>query len=158
MLKEYKSKRNFKKTSEPKNSKSDLKNIFVIQRHDARNLHYDFRIQIGKSLKSWAIPKGISRKTGEKKLAVETENHPLDYVNFEGIIPEGNYGAGTVKIFDKGIFENLRTINIKKSYEEGKIEILLKGKKLKEKFALIRLKPNIRYPSENNWLIMRMKS
>jgi DNA ligase D-like protein (predicted 3'-phosphoesterase) len=156
-LQEYKSKRDFEKTTEPKDSKSKLKNIFVVQRHDARNLHYDFRLQIGQTLKSWAIPKGIPEKA-ERKLAVETEDHPLEYANFEGKIPEGNYGAGTVEIFDKGTFENTRKISVDKSYEEGKIEVLLKGKKLNEKFVLIRMKPNEKYPSTKNWLIMRMKS
>ena len=156
-LSDYKTKRDFKKTPEPKTSKSPAKDIFVIQRHDATHLHYDFRLQIGRTLKSWAIPKGIPKTFSEKNLAVETEDHPLDYANFEGTIPEGNYGAGTVKIYDKGTFENARKISISKSYDEGKIEVILNGKKINEKFALIKMKPNAKYPSKKNWLIMKIK-
>ncbi|MFA4960494.1 MAG: DNA polymerase ligase N-terminal domain-containing protein [Candidatus Pacearchaeota archaeon] len=158
MLEKYKSKRDFEKTPEPKKDEVDEKNIFVIQRHDASHLHYDFRIQIGRILKSWAIPKGMPKNFSDKRLAVETEDHPLSYVNFEGEIPEGNYGAGTVEIYDKGIFKNIRKISTKKSYEDGKIEIFLRGKKLNEKYALIKLKGNLRYPKGNNWLIMKMKN
>jgi bifunctional non-homologous end joining protein LigD len=157
MLDKYKSKRDFKKTPEPKESKSKDKSIFVIQKHDATHFHYDFRIQIGNVLKSWAVPKGIP-EANEHKLAIETEDHPLEYSNFEGIIPKGNYGAGTVKIYDKGTFENTRKISIKKSFDEGKIEILLKGKKLKEKIALIKMKPNAKYPSKKNWLLMKVNN
>jgi len=155
-LTEYKSKRNFRQTLEPEKSSTKTKNIFVIQRHDASHLHFDFRLQIGRTLKSWAIPKGIP-KNSERNLAVETEDHPIDYANFEGTIPEGNYGAGTVKIYDKGTFENEREISIDKSYEDGKIEIVLHGKKLQEKFVLIKMKPNAKYPAKNNWLLMRRK-
>jgi bifunctional non-homologous end joining protein LigD len=156
MLIEYRKKRNFKKTSEPKgkNIKIDKKLIFVVQRHAASHLHYDFRIQIGRVLKSWAIPKGPSKK--EKRLAIFTEDHPLEYANFEGTIPKGEYGAGTVKIWDKGYFYNLKKdkngkeISLKESFEKGKIEIFLEGKKLKGAFALINFK-------DKNWLFFKMK-
>jgi DNA ligase D-like protein (predicted 3'-phosphoesterase) len=156
-LDKYKSKRDFNQTPEPVKGKQRSKNIFVIQKHDASHLHYDFRLQIGRVLKSWAVPKGIPKNLADKRLAIETEDHPLSYADFEGIIPKGNYGAGTVEIWEKGTFENLRTISAKKSYEEGKIEVLLKGKKINQKFALIKLKSNPRYPGNKNWLIMRMK-
>lgn len=152
MLEEYKKKRNFKKTPEPIISKKPKKIIFVVQKHDARRLHYDFRIQIKNVLKSWAVPEGVP-KDGEKKLAIETEDHPLSYAKFHGIIPEGNYGAGTVEIQDSGTFENLRKITLEESYKEGKIEILLKGKKFNGKYALINTKFN---KNPKNWLLIKM--
>src|SRR5688572_30245381 len=107
-LEAYKRKRDFSQTPEPKGSRGE-KRVFVIQKHHASHLHYDFRIEIQGVLKSWAVPKGLSKKIGEKRLAVETEDHPLSYANFEGVIPEGEYGAGIVKIWDKGKFQNIKT-------------------------------------------------
>jgi DNA ligase D-like protein (predicted 3'-phosphoesterase) len=138
MIKEYNKKRNFKKTPEPAanlNAKTS-KDIFVVQRHDATNLHYDFRLKIGNVLKSWALPKIPSSKYGEKRLAVNTEDHPLSYATFEGTIPEGNYGAGKVKIWDKGKFSNIRKVSLATSYKQGQIEVNLKGSKLKGNFPL----------------------
>jgi DNA ligase D-like protein (predicted 3'-phosphoesterase) len=157
-LKKYKQKRDFNKTTEPSKSKTNQEKIFVVQKHDARNLHYDFRFQLGKVLKSWAVPKGIPDKDNDKRLAVQTEDHPLDYANFEGIIPEGNYGAGTVEIWDKGHFNNIRKVSLSKSIEEGKIEINIKGRKLDGNYALVKLRPTIKYPGDKNWLIMKMKN
>jgi len=164
-LNKYKSKRDFKKTNEPsvakamegmpsgasKKAKSD-KLIFVVQKHNASHLHYDFRLQVDGVLKSWAVPKGISRKTSDKRLAIMTEDHPLEYGKFEGVIPEGEYGAGTVKIWDKGTYES--KIPIKSALRKGTVEINLKGKKLKGPYALIRTKID---NDSKNWLLIKMK-
>lgn len=161
-LKDYKSKRNFSKTSEPegKEEKSG-KSIFVIQKHDASNLHYDFRIEMDGVLKSWAVPKGPSTNPSVKRLAIPTEDHPLDYADFEGVIPEGEYGAGTVIVWDTGTFRNMKEdkeegegrMTLEESYEEGKMELALNGKKLKGGFALIRTGRG----DEPKWLLIKMK-
>jgi bifunctional non-homologous end joining protein LigD len=121
--------------------------IFVVQKHDASHLHYDFRLEIEGVLKSWAIPKGVPDKKGEKRLAVLVEDHPLEYADFEGVIPEGNYGAGTVKIWDKGIYEI-----ISGSFDEGKIEFHLNGKRFDGDYVLIKTKMN---DEKKNWLLMK---
>jgi bifunctional non-homologous end joining protein LigD len=117
---------------------------FVVQEHHARHLHYDFRLEWGKVLKSWAIPKGMPEKKAIKRLAIQVEDHGLDYIDFEGTIPEGQYGAGTVKIWDKG------TYNIE-SETPKRIVIALKGKKLKGRYSLVHLK-------EDQWLIIKLNS
>ena len=105
-LKEYVSKRDFNVTTEPKGTmKKGGEKIFVVQEHHARRLHYDLRLEREGVLKSWAVPKGIPETPDQKRLAVETEDHPLEYANFAGVIPKGQYGAGTVKIWDKGSYE-----------------------------------------------------
>ena len=154
-LKEYKEKRDFKKTTEPEGKiKTDKETIFVIQKHAASKLHYDFRLQIEGVLKSWAIPKGPSLNPSIKRLAIPTEDHPIDYADFEGIIPENNYGAGRVIIWDKGSFDNKterngQTINIKEAYNSGHITIILNGKKLRGEFALVRMK------GSDKWLFIK---
>jgi len=155
-LKEYQKKRDFSKTPEPsgKTRKKKKHSIFVVQQHQARTDHYDFRLEIGTVLKSWAVPKGLPREQAEKHLAVETEDHPLDYAAFEGKIPKGEYGAGKVKIWDKGYYRNIRRISIKDSYESGQIEVDLHGTTLKGNYALIRTKFN---DNPKNWLIVKMK-
>ena len=148
----YKKKRNFKITPEPagKKKKAAKKSLFVVQKHHATHLHYDFRIELEGVLKSWAVPKGPPKKMAEKRLAIETEDHPMEYAYFKGVIPEGEYGAGLVEIWDRGTFINLKDIPLKKCYNNGRIELDLKGKKLKGPFALIHFK-------EKQWLLIKMK-
>lgn len=160
--KEYKDKRNFDKTSEPKgNPKKSSGNepLFVIQKHDASQLHYDFRIEIDGTLKSWSVPNGPSTDPSEKQMAIPTGDHPLEYADFEGVIPEDEYGGGTVMIWDKGTFENIKKdedgnlMNLKKSYKEGTIEVDLKGEKIKGGYALVEMKSG---KMEGNWLLIKM--
>jgi DNA ligase D-like protein (predicted ligase)/DNA ligase D-like protein (predicted 3'-phosphoesterase) len=146
-LTEYISKRDFSVTPEPKNQETLGKNkIFVVQEHSARRFHYDLRLERQGVLKSWAVPKGIPQKTGDKRLAVQTEDHPLEYQNFEGTIPKGQYGAGTVRIWDKGLYQL-------KVWEDDKIEFMLNGEKLHGSYALVRLKK----ASEKDWLLMKVR-
>lgn len=150
-LKEYKNKRDFKKTSEPKplvkKSKSK-KLIYVIQKHHARALHHDLRLEMNGVLKSWAVPKEPPTIKGVKRLAIMTEDHPMGYEKFSGIIPEGNYGAGKVKIWDSGFYEL-------KEMDKKKIEIIIHGKKLKGHYVLI--KTNYGAKPEKSWLFFRTK-
>lgn len=156
----YKKKRDFKKTPEPspKIKKTPQKKlIFVVQKHHATHLHYDFRIEMNGVLKSWAVPKGVPGKPGIRHLAINTEDHPMEYARFHGVIPEGEYGAGLVEIWDHGTFENIKKdkktgdeISLKKSFELGSIELDLQGKVLKGPYALIHFK-------EKEWLLIKMK-
>lgn len=146
-LEEYTSRRDFAMTPEPIGTgKSPDERSFVVQEHHARRLHYDLRLQREGVLKSWAVPKGIPEKIGEKRLAVQTEDHPLEYGRFEGTIPEGEYGAGLVKIWDSGFFEL-------KIWEDDKIEFKLDGKRLSGNYVLTRLKK----AGKNDWLLLRVK-
>ena len=154
-LQQYKARRNLKKSGEPSSGKPSKgkHKIFVVQEHNASHLHFDFRIEVDGVLVSWAVPKGPSLDPKIKRLAAQTDDHPMDYANFEGIIKEG-YGAGQVIIWDKGSYKNLRTVSMKKSLDEGKIEIFLKGQKLQGAFALIRTHFN---SAKNSWLFFKMK-
>jgi bifunctional non-homologous end joining protein LigD len=144
-LAEYLSRRDFSVTPEPRGEVKKVgERIFVVQEHHARRLHYDLRLENGGALKSWAVPKGVPEQPDQKRLAVETEDHPLDYANFEGTIPKGQYGAGTVKIWDKGSYEP-------KVWGENMIEFTLKGQRLKGRYALVRLKK----AGENSWLLLK---
>src|SRR5215216_755146 len=155
-LNEYNSKRNFKNTPEPsgvardtlqRNKKERLR--FVIQKHDASKLHYDFRLETKDGvLLSWAVPKGPSLDPRQKRLAVETEDHPLDYIDFEGVIPEGNYGAGTVIVWDTGTYTTER--DIRQQFQDGKISFALNGTKIKGSFALIRIRQR-----HKQWLLIK---
>ena len=150
-LAEYEAKRDFRKTVEPKGGKPLPKAVkgasrFVIQKHDARRLHYDFRLQMEGVLKSWAVPKGIPLAHGEKHLAVATEDHPVDYLKFEGTIPQGQYGGGTVMVWDIGTYQVLDG-----NYDKGKLQVSLAGKKLKGEWTLVKAAAQ----GEKNWLIIK---
>ena len=157
-LSAYNNKRNFKATPEP-TGKTGGKNLFrfVVQRHDASRLHYDFRLELGGVLKSWAVPKGPSLNPADKRLAVMVEDHPVSYIHFEGEIPEGNYGAGTVEVWDKGAFipvdKDLEPISERQALsalKNGELKIFLKGEKIAGGFVLVRLKQD-----EKNWLLIK---
>jgi bifunctional non-homologous end joining protein LigD len=149
-LKEYARKRDFQKTPEPdaKSTRSGKGRRFVIQKHDASRLHYDFRLELGRTLKSWAVPKGIPFKKGEKHLAVEVEDHPVSYIDFEGTIPEGQYGGGTVMVWDRGTFEPLSKAPTKE-LKGGKLHFVLNGTKLKGEWYLVRLR------DQKQWLLIK---
>ena len=127
---------------------------FVVQKHRATRLHYDFRLAIDGTLKSWAVPKGPSQSQADKRLAVQTEDHPLDYGNFEGKIPEGNYGAGTVMVWDRGTFQLEGTLDALKQLEKGEIKFGLNGEKLRGSFVLVKLKQS---EKGNEWLMIKHK-
>ncbi|HEX8357281.1 MAG TPA: DNA polymerase ligase N-terminal domain-containing protein [Segetibacter sp.] len=160
----YNNKRDFKQTSEPAGAKSSAKTdqlLFVIQRHKASHLHYDFRLEMDGVLKSWAVPKGPSLNPQDKRLAMMVEDHPYDYKDFAGIIPEGNYGAGIVEIWDSGSYTALEDQGNAKDNEKllkaglaaGNLKIVMHGKKLKGEFALVRLKGS----DSNSWLLIKHK-
>lgn len=144
-LQEYQKKRDFEKTNEPKGKLgTGDDNTYVIQRHDASHLHYDLRLEMDGVLRSWAIPKEPPTKTGVKRLAVQTEDHPIQYADFEGTIPEGEYGAGKVEIWDRGEY-------ILKKREEGKLILEIKGSRLRGDYCLIRFR------GRKNWLFFKKK-
>jgi bifunctional non-homologous end joining protein LigD len=148
-LAEYKKKRDPKKTPEPFGSKKrGKKPVFVVQRHDARRLHYDFRLERNGALASWAVPKGVPLEPGQQHLAVHVEDHPLEYGTFEGEIPKGQYGAGTVEIWDKGTYE------LVEEKKDGGLTVRLDGKRLKGTYALVPAKLS---GDEKNWLILRKR-
>lgn len=144
-LEKYQAKRKFNITLEPKGAvKKRSLSRFVAQKHQASHLHYDFRLEHNGVLKSWAVPKGVPEKAGLKRLAVEVEDHPVEYINFSGRIPEGEYGAGTVEIYDQGKWQALNG-----GLERGSLKFNLAGKKLKGEYVLVRLK------DKKNWLIYK---
>lgn len=151
-LEEYRKKRDFKKTIEPEPSveSSAHANKYVIQKHQASHLHYDLRLEMDGVLKSWAVPKEPPADDKTKRLAVETEDHPLAYAEFEGMIPEGQYGAGKVEIWDSGTYELLER-------DEKKIEAYIRGKKLSGRYVLLKMKPSPRFKGEKNWLFFKVK-
>lgn len=150
-LDEYRSKRNFKVTPEPPSSKkkSGKKLIYVIQKHQASRLHYDLRLEERGVLRSWAIPKTPEDKPGKKYLAIATEDHPVGYENFEGLIPKPEYGAGTVEIWDRGEYEPVIRA-------ENELVFKITGERLNGYFALIRIKD--RKGSKNTWLFFKLKN
>ena len=160
-LTKYAEKRDFNKTAEPKAGKSKDKDhlIFVIQKHDASRLHYDFRLEMDGVLKSWAVPKGPSTDPKTKRLAMMVEDHPFDYLNFEGIIPQGEYGGGTVIVWDEGTYEPIEEIKGKKAQEKhllaqlkaGSLKIKLHGEKLEGEYALVKTHGM----GENGWLLIK---
>lgn len=156
----YNKKRNFKETSEPTGAvkKSASKLTFVIQRHKASRLHYDFRLELDGVLKSWAVPKGPSLNPKDKRLAMMVEDHPYDYKDFTGIIPEGNYGAGIVEIWDNGTYADIDNSSkevaekkLRAGLKSGDLKFQLFGKKLKGEFALVKLKGK----EDNSWLLIK---
>jgi bifunctional non-homologous end joining protein LigD len=156
----YKKKRSFKDTPEPSGGKASGPALrFVVQKHAASRLHYDFRLEMDGVLKSWAVPKGPSLNPADKRLAMMVEDHPYDYRSFEGIIPEGNYGAGTVIVWDEGTYEALEPGTKKeqekillKQLKAGSLKFSLHGSKLKGEFALVRLKND---EKGNSWLLIK---
>lgn len=159
-LSSYRKKRNFKCTSEPQGSSDSAQGgrRFVIQKHDASSPHYDFRLEVKGVLVSWAIPKGPSTNPADKRLAIQTEDHPLDYAQFEGCIPSGEYGAGTVLVWDTGTYRNLRAEkggsakSMETSLEEGLVEVWLQGEKLSGGYALKRIQDG----KKSQWLLIKM--
>ncbi|HEY5465329.1 MAG TPA: DNA polymerase ligase N-terminal domain-containing protein [Hanamia sp.] len=156
----YNKKRNFKETAEPGGNikKSASKLIFVIQRHKASRLHYDFRLELDGVLKSWAVPKGPSMNPKDKRLAMMVEDHPYDYKDFAGVIPEGNYGAGIVEIWDSGTYADIENSqkkeaekNLRAGLKSGDFKFQLFGKKLKGEFVLVKLKGK----EDNSWLLIK---
>lgn len=151
----YMEKRDFNITPEPpmshekdkekeKEKEKGMDKSFVVQEHHARRLHYDLRLEKDGVLKSWAVPKGPPEISGDRRLAVQVEDHPLEYGKFEGTIPQGQYGAGTVKIWDKGSYETIY-------WKENKIEFIVKGEKMKGRYVLVKFKK----AGENNWLLFK---
>ena len=143
-LERYQQKRNFDKTPEPTGEpKGDGENRFVVQKHQATHLHYDFRLEMEGVLKSWAVPKGVPLEPGVRRLAVQVEDHPVEYIDFAGRIPEGEYGAGTVEIWDRGNYEL-------DSKQQDRLEFTLRGKKLSGDYVLI-------HTDGKNWLLIKRR-
>ena len=154
-LEDYIRKRDFDQTSEPPAEiNNENKGRFVVQRHRASSLHYDLRLEMDGVLKSWAVPKGPSMNPSDKRLAIHTEDHPVKYLNFEGTIPKGNYGAGVMKIWDSGTFKSAIEKELSDQLEEGNLKIILSGTKLKGEFALVRTK---RGDDQKQWLLIKKK-
>ena len=159
-LEAYRKKRNFDHTPEPP---GDVRRAarrrtpnFVVQKHDASRLHYDFRLEINGVLTSWAVPKGPSMNPADKRLAVMTEDHPLEYADFEGVIPKGQYGAGTVMVWDKGWYEPASGLPPDRQLARGKIDVVLHGRKLREGFTIIRTTNRSSGRSQTrNWLLVK---
>jgi DNA ligase D-like protein (predicted 3'-phosphoesterase) len=157
-LKDYQAKRDFSRTPEPsgKGTRTVREPIFVIQKHAASHLHYDFRLEVDGVLKSWAIPKGPSTDPKDKRLAVPTEDHPLEYADFEGTIPAGEYGGGTVLVWDTGPYRNLtekkgESIPMAQAVAHGHVKIWLEGKKLQGGYALTRFRTG----KDESWLLVK---
>jgi DNA ligase D-like protein (predicted 3'-phosphoesterase) len=159
-LKPYREKRDFTRTAEPsgESPRSDSeKHIFVIQKHKARNLHYDVRLEVNGVLKSWAVPKGPSSDPSVKRLAVATEDHPMEYADFEGTIPGGEYGGGVVLVWDIGTYRNItqtkdQTPSVEAAIEQGHLNVWLEGKKLKGGYSFVRF----RREAKDQWLLVKM--
>ena len=156
-LRVYKSKRNFSETVEPAGWKQVGRGrrqpAFVVQKHAARRLHYDFRLEVDGVLKSWAVPKGIPTAQGDKRLAMQVEDHPLEYGGFEGVIPAGNYGGGSVILWDRGTYEP-QDGRAATAIEGGKLSLVLHGKKLNGHWSLIRMRHS-NDGKENAWLLIK---
>jgi bifunctional non-homologous end joining protein LigD len=159
-LRAYEAKRDFTKTKEPaplkKQKKSSKKGLmFVIQKHAARRLHYDFRLEMDGVLRSWAVPNGLPTEPGDKRLAVHVEDHPMDYARFEGTIPAGSYGGGTVMVWDLGTYKTMEEDPVK-AYYSGKLHLYLDGKKLNGEWVLVKTK--MREGDKDQWLLLKKGS
>jgi DNA ligase D-like protein (predicted 3'-phosphoesterase) len=153
----YRAKRDLDVSGEPAGGESGQQPRFVVQRHEASSLHYDFRLEVDDVLKSWAVPKGPSTDPGEKRLASPTEDHPLDYAEFEGSIPEGSYGAGTVVVWDLGTYRNMtehrgEPVEMADGLERGHVKVWLEGEKLRGAYALTRSK----FRGREQWLLVKV--
>jgi len=143
-LEEYRRKRDFRRTTEPQGErKAGEENRFVVHKHQASHLHYDFRLEMDGVLKSWAVPKGVPLETGVRRLAVQTEDHPVEYIDFSGTIPEGEYGAGTVEIWDSGTYDTEKR-------EPGEISFTLHGGRLSGGYVLV-------HTGDKNWILLKRK-
>jgi DNA ligase D-like protein (predicted 3'-phosphoesterase) len=161
-LAEYRSKRDLQRSPEPAGDRGQPRRepIFVVQKHRARTEHYDFRLEVGGVLKSWAVPKGPSTDPRQKRLAIRVEDHPLEYAQFEGVIPEGEYGAGAVIVWDTGPYRNLtkrdgKEVPIEQALEEGHVVVELHGRKLRGGYALTRTGPDER--GRERWLLVKRR-
>jgi len=157
-LDEYRKKRSFDETPEPagRGQPSDSGLSFVVQMHDASRLHYDFRLAIEGVLVSWAVPKGPSMNPADKRLAVQTEDHPLEYADFEGAIPAGHYGAGTVMVWDRGAYESADSEPLARQLHSGEIKVVLHGEKLRGRFTLIHTgKRSSDRQAKKQWLLIK---
>jgi bifunctional non-homologous end joining protein LigD len=157
-IEEYRRRRGFSKTPEPAGQKRprDDERIFVVQKHAASRLHYDLRLAINGVLASWAVPRGPSMNPADKRLAIRTEDHPLDYADFEGAIPEGQYGAGTVMVWDRGRYEPEDGVVPVEQLARGKIDVILRGKKLRGGFTLVRTRGRSTDADEGRrWLLVK---
>jgi bifunctional non-homologous end joining protein LigD len=159
-LDDYNQKRNFDVTAEPAGAlaKPSKQPIFVVQKHQASTLHYDFRLEVDGVLASWAVPKGPSLNPADKRLAIQTEDHPLRYANFEGTIAKGEYGAGEVEIWDRGAYRNIMAQkdeprSMQQAIDDGHVEVYLEGERLRGAFALIRTAVG---GKQDNWLLIKM--
>jgi DNA ligase D-like protein (predicted 3'-phosphoesterase) len=160
-LKQYRARRDFRRSPEPsggRQKKHTKEPIFVIQKHDARNLHYDFRLEVGRVLKSWAVPKGPSTNPRVKRAAFTTEDHPLDYADFEGTIPAGEYGGGTVMVWDLGTYQNLtekngKQVPIEEALTNGHASVWLRGEKMRGGYSLTRVEEG----EKERWLLVKMR-
>jgi DNA ligase D-like protein (predicted 3'-phosphoesterase) len=160
---EYRRKRDFKRTPEPKGSSKRKSRgrwpLFVIQQHSARSMHFDFRLEADGALKSWAVPKGPSTDPRDKRLAMPTEDHPLEYVDFEGVIPKGEYGAGPVIIWDRGVYENRsvdkrgKDVSLGRAVENGNVKVWLHGQKISGGYGIVRM--GSRSGERESWLLVK---
>src|SRR4026207_2321236 len=155
-LREYHRKRNFAITPEPQGEEGKTEGrSFCVQKHAATRLHYDFRLEMEGVLKSWAVPKGPSFDPADKRLAMQTEDHPVDYGDFEGIIPEGEYGGGTVLLWDRGTWEPIEDPHL--GLSKGSLKFRLRGEKLDGRWALVRIKGRDKREEGRTWLLIKEK-
>ena len=166
-LAEYERKRDFSKTAEPSGrgkgrGRAKRRHLrFTVQKHAATSLHYDFRLEVDGVLASWAVPKGPSTDPADKRLAMRAEDHPLDYLEFEGVIPKGEYGAGPVIVWDRGVYENIsedrqgRKMELSEAVEKGDVKVFLLGEKIRGAYALVRTKTDDR--GREQWLLIKKR-